>query len=234
MNIPYDRGVVIKNAIDPIPKHEETETKDLQLIYASTPQRGLDILVNALNLIDRSDFHLHVFSSYKLYGWEKNDEPYKPLFEMCEKDPRVTYYGAVPYDELREHWKNMHILAYPSTWQETSCRVAMEAMSARCAIVTSNYGALPETCGEYAYMYNYTEDKNKHVERFADTLEDVMDEYWSKDVQKNLDNALEYAYTHYSWKKRIDQWIDFLDNLTYELDYAEEEVKKEVTINQKS
>ena len=234
LNIPYDRGVVIKNAIDPIPKHEETETKDLQLIYASTPQRGLDILVNALNLIDRSDFHLHVFSSYKLYGWEKNDEPYKPLFEMCEKDPRVTYYGAVPYDELREHWKNMHILAYPSTWQETSCRVAMEAMSARCAIVTSNYGALPETCGEYAYMYNYTEDKNKHVERFADTLEDVMDEYWSKDVQKNLDNALEYAYTHYSWKKRIDQWIDFLDNLTYELDYAEEEVKKEVTINQKS
>ena len=114
MNIPYDNGVVIKNAIDPIPKHEETETKDLQLIYASTPQRGLDILVNALNLIDRSDFHLHVFSSYKLYGWEKNDEPYKPLFEMCEKDPRVTYYGAVPYDELREHWKNMHILAYPS------------------------------------------------------------------------------------------------------------------------
>ena len=110
----------------------------------------------------------------------------------------------------------------------------MEAMSARCAVVTSNYGALPETCGEYAYMYNYTEDKNKHVERFADTLEDVMDEYWSKDVQKNLDNALEYAYTHYSWKKRIDQWIDFLDNLTYELDYAEEEVKKEVTINQKS
>ena len=72
------------------------------------------------------------------------------------------------------------------------------------------------------------------VERFADTLEDVMEEYWAKDVQKNLDNALEYAYTHYSWKKRIDQWIDFLDNLTYELDYAEEEVKKEVTINQKS
>ena len=234
MNIPYDNGVVIKNAIDPIPKHEETETKDLQLIYASTPQRGLDILVNALNLIDRTDFHLHVFSSYKLYGWEKNDEPYKPLFEMCEKDPRVTYYGAVPYDELREHWKNMHILAYPSTWLETSCRVAMEAMSAHCAIVTSNYGALPETCGEFAYMYNYTENKDKHVERFADELEDVMDSYWTKDVQDNLDRALEYAHTHYSWEKRIDQWIDFLDNLTYELDYAEEEVKKDITINKKS
>ena len=233
LKIPYDRGVVIKNAIDPIPKHEHTETKDLQLIYASTPQRGLDILVNALDLIDRTDFHLHVFSSYKLYGWEQNDEAYKPLFEKCERDPRVTYYGALPYEELRKHWTNMHILAYPSTWQETSCRVAMEAMSAHCAVVTSNWGALPETCGEYAYMYNYTEDKNKHVERFADTLEDVMDSYWTKDVQKNLDSALEYSHMHYSWDKRINQWIDFLDNLIYELDH-EEAKDKEIIITKKA
>jgi glycosyltransferase involved in cell wall biosynthesis len=233
LKIPYDRGVVIKNAIDPIPKHEETETKDLQLIYASTPQRGLDILVNALNLIDRTDFHLHVFSSYKLYGWEQNDEAYKPLFEMCESDPRVTNHSTVSYEDLRKHWTNMHILAYPCTWQETSCRVAMEAMSAHCAVVTSNWGALPETCGEYAYMYNYTEDKNKHVERFADALEDVMDSYWTKDVQNNLDNALEYTYNHYSWDKRINQWIDFLDNLIYELDH-EEDKDKEIIINKKA
>jgi UDP-glucose:(glucosyl)LPS alpha-1,2-glucosyltransferase len=226
LKIPYERGEVIKNAIVPIPKHQKSETKDLQLVYASTPQRGLDVLMASLDLIDRTDFHLHVFSSYSLYGWKQNDEPYKHLFEKCESDPRVTYYGAVPYDEMRNHWKNMHILAYPSTWQETSCRVAMEAMSAHCAIVTSNWGALPETCGEFAYMYNYTENKNKHAEKFADELEDVMDIYWTKDVQKNLDNAVEYSHTHYSWDKRIDQWTDFLDNLTYDLDYAAKEIKK--------
>ena len=210
LDIPYDRGVVIKNAIDPIPKHKIEPTKDLQLMYCSTPQRGLDVLLGALDLLDRTDFHLHVFSSFKLYGWESNDKEFEHLFEKCKSDSRITYYSSVPYEELRNHWTNMHILAYPSTWQETSCRVAMEAMSSHCAVVTSNWGALPETCGEFSYMYTYSENKLVHAERFADQLEDVMDSYWTEEVQKNLDNAQEYAYTHYSWDKRINQWIDFL------------------------
>jgi glycosyltransferase involved in cell wall biosynthesis len=74
---------------------------------------------------------------------------------------------------------------------------------------------------------------------FADALEDVMDSYWTENVQKNLDSALEYSHTHYSWDKRINQWIDFLDNLIYELDHeeAKNEVKfgkKEIIINKKA
>ena len=218
LNIPYSNGVVIKNAIDPIDRHQKNKTDTLQLMYCSTPQRGLDVLLTALDMLERTDFHLHVFSSFKIYGWDQNDEPFEPLFDKCKSDDRITYYGSVPYDELRQHWTNMHILAYPSTWQETSCRVAMEAMSAHCAVVTSNWGALPETCGEFGYVYSYTEDKLEHAERFADALEDVMDEYWSDETQKNLDNAQEYSYTHYSWSKRIKQWTYFLDNLRYEIE----------------
>ena len=220
LNIPYSKGVVLKNAIEPVAKHQKTKTDTLQLMYCSTPQRGLDVLLTALDMLERTDFHLHVFSSFKIYGWDQNDEPFEPLFDKCKSDKRITYYGSVPYDELRQHWTNMHILAYPSTWQETSCRVAMEAMSAHCAVVTSNWGALPETCGEYGYIYPYSEDKIEHAEKFADMLEDVMDDYWSKETQKNLDNAQEYSYTHYSWDKRINQWVDFLDNLKYEIENA--------------
>ena len=218
LNIPYSNGVVIKNAIDPISEHQKNKTDTLQLMYCSTPQRGLDVLLTALDMLERRDFHLHVFSSFKIYGWKQNDEPFQPLFDKIDEHPNMTSYGAVPYDELREAWKKMHILAYPSTWQETSCRVAMEAMSAHCAVVTSNWGALPETCGEFGYVYPYTEDKLEHAERFADALEDVMDEYWSDETQKNLDNAQEYSYTHYSWSKRIKQWTYFLDNLRYEIE----------------
>lgn len=219
LNIPYSKGMVIKNAIDPIEKHDKLHPAGpLQLIYCSTPQRGLDVLLGALDLIDRDDWHLHVYSSYGLYGWKDNDKPFEKLFDKIEEHPNMTNYGAVPYDELREAWKKMHILAYPSTWQETSCRVAMEAMSAHCAVVTSNWGALPETVGEYGYMYSYTEHKADHAERFADMLEDVMDDYWYDKTQKNLDNAQDYAYNHYSWSKRIDQWTNFLDNLQYEIE----------------
>jgi hypothetical protein len=33
--------------------------------------------------------------------------------------------------------------------------------------------------------------------------------------------ARDYAYTHYSWSKRIEQWINFLSNLKYQLEYRE-------------
>ena len=52
-----------------------------------------------------------------------------------------------------------------------------------------------------------------------------------KMFKKNLDNALEYSHTHYGWDKRINQWIDFLDNLIYELDHGEQ---KEIITNKKT
>lgn len=222
LKIPYSKSEVIKNAIDPIERHEKHRGEKLNLIYASTPQRGLDVLLYALDMLERDDWHLDVYSSFKLYGWERNDKPFEPLFERCKQHPNISYHGTKPYEEVRDAYKRAHILAYPSTWQETSCRVAMEAMSAGCAIVTSNWGALPETCGEFAYMYQYSEDKVEHAERFADMLENVMDDYDSDAMNKNLDMQVEYSHNNYSWDKRINQWTDFLDNLIYELDNGSE------------
>jgi len=220
LNIPYQKSIVLKNAIVPIERHIKKFDGKFNFIYASTPQRGLDVLLYALDMMERDDWHLDVYSSFKLYGWPENDKPFEKLFEKCENDPNITYHGFKPYKEVREAYKKAHILTYPSTWQETSCRVAMEAMSAGCAVVTSNWGALPETCGEFAYMYNYSEDKVQHAESFADTLENLMDDYESDDVKKNLDIQIEYSHNNFSWEKRIDQWIYFLDNLIYEMEHG--------------
>jgi len=98
----------------------------------------------------------------------------------------------------------------------------MEAMSAGCAVVTSNWGALPETCGEFAYMNQYNENKVEHAEAFADNLENVMDDYGSDAMKKNLDIQVEYSHNNFCWDKRINQWIEFLDNLIYEMDHDSE------------
>jgi UDP-glucose:(glucosyl)LPS alpha-1,2-glucosyltransferase len=219
LNVPYSKSFVLKNAIDPI-KYlpQQRDTVKFHLIYASTPQRGLDVLLYALQMLDRTDWHLDVYSSFKLYGWPDNDKPYEALFEKCKQHPNITYWGFKPQTVIRDAFKKAHILAYPSTWQETSCRVAMEAMTAGCALVVPNLGALPETCGDFAYMYQFTEDKLEHAERFADTLENLMDNYYSDEVKKNIDFQVEYSHTYYSWDKRIHQWMDFLDNMIYEID----------------
>ena len=44
LGIPHSSGYVLQNAIDPIEEHEKP-TDEINLVYFSTPHRGLDILV---------------------------------------------------------------------------------------------------------------------------------------------------------------------------------------------
>ena len=66
LGVPWEKGVVIQHAIDPFPVHEKPDDK-IRLIYASTPHRGLELLLHAFEQIDRDDIELEVFSSFKIY-----------------------------------------------------------------------------------------------------------------------------------------------------------------------
>ena len=47
LGFPYEKGVVIQNAIYPIPEHKKTKDGKIQVCYFSTPHRGLEVLLNA-------------------------------------------------------------------------------------------------------------------------------------------------------------------------------------------
>jgi len=46
LGVPYDHGVVIQHAIEPIPEHEKPKDK-ISCVYMSTPHRGLEVLLGA-------------------------------------------------------------------------------------------------------------------------------------------------------------------------------------------
>ena len=129
----------------------------------------------------------------------------------------MTHHEPVIGRPLREEWQKAHIWTHPSIWEETSCRTAMEAMTARAAMVTSNHGALSETCCDFAYMYPFIDILKEHVERFADELDQVMDNYWDSEVQNNLNAAKTYADTFYNWEYRSKKWIEMFELM--EIDY---------------
>ncbi len=60
------------------------------------------------------------------------------------------------------------MFAYPCIWEETSCISALEAMASGLYCVTTNYGALYETCGEFPIYVNYTDNYEKLAENFAE------------------------------------------------------------------
>ena len=47
LGFPYEKGVVIQNAIYPIPEHEKPKDGKINVCYFSTPHRGLELLLNA-------------------------------------------------------------------------------------------------------------------------------------------------------------------------------------------
>lgn len=217
LGVPYSEGVVIRNAIEPIPQQyiDDKPKDEIRLIYHPTPHRGLEILVPVVKEMVKyhPEIHLDVYSSFKLYGWEERDTPYAKLFEEIETHPNMTYYGTVPHEHLREGVGRSHIFAYPSIWQETSCLCAIEAMSASALTVTSSLAALPETCANYALMYNYTEDVNAHANMFFKVLHHAIDVIKKDGAGNYLRAQKEYFDRNYSWEVRKEEWTYLLNSL---------------------
>lgn len=213
-NVSYDESLVIRNAIVPIEAHEKPKDK-INIIYHTTPHRGLELLVPAFNELCKlhNDIHLNVYSSFKIYGWDVRDEPYRELFEFCEQHPNITYHGAVSNDEVREALKQNHIFAYPSIWPETSCIAAIEAMAAGCLIVCPDYEALPETLHGFGVCYRFTENKNKHYQRFTNVLHNAILQYKRGVFTKRLEAQASFANVNYSWDNRIKEWNQLLKDL---------------------
>ena len=213
-DIPWSKCIVLQNAIVPIEEHKKPTDK-IRLAYWATPHRGLNILVPVFQkLCEKYDnIELDVYSSFKLYGWDKRDEQYQPLFDQCLDDPKINYHGTVPNDVLRENLKNTHIMAYPSTWLETSCICLMEAMSAGLLCVHPNYGALPETSANWTNMYQWYEDQNEHASHFYAALDASIESLQNEGVQSRISSQASYANVFYGWPLREFQWEQFLVSL---------------------
>lgn len=214
LGVPYDKGIVLQNAIVPIEAHEKPKGT-INVIYHTTPHRGLELLVPVAEfLADKGlDFHLDVYSSFGIYGWPARDEPYLELFERIKRNGKMTYHGWQPNSVIREALKKAHIYAYPSIWPETSGISVIEAMSAGCNVICPSLAALPETCANFGVMYGWTENNNKHANMFAGILGMVIRDYWAGFNQDRLRLQKIYFDTMYNWDVRANQWKDFLESM---------------------
>jgi len=214
LGVPYSDGIVLQNAIEPIEDHEKP--KDcVNLIYHTTPHRGLELLVPVFEHLAKihNNIHLDVYSSFKIYGWEQRDKAYEKIFDKCLEHPQITYHGYQPNTVIREALKKAHIYAYPNIWPETSGISVIEAMSAGCHVVCPNFAALPETTANFALMYGWDEDVNRHANIFANVLNTAININHDPNVQAKLRFQKQYTDNFYNWERRASQWVSFLKGL---------------------
>jgi glycosyltransferase involved in cell wall biosynthesis len=166
-----------------------------------------------MQMINNPKVQLDVYSSCEVYGKsfkESNDKQYEELYDQARQLPNVNYIGYKPNEYIKENLHKYHIFAYPNIWEETFCISALEAMAAGCYLITTNYGALFETCAEFASYVPYQKNYINLAKQFAYAIDTVANKLNSESVKKHLEYQIEYTNQYYNWTKQGNTWTNFL------------------------
>ena len=207
---------VLKNACIGVGLRPPGPREKVKLCYISTPWRGLDVLLDAWELLQPQNCELHVFSSCKIYGKnfaDQSENQYQHLYDKCQNLPGVVYRGSIPNEELRKELPDFDILAYPNTFEETSCIAVIEALSAGLRVITSSLGALPETTEGWAKIYSFLPNKELHARKFASILQGEIDILRRAKFDPLLDMQVNAYKARWSWELRADDWIVYLNEI---------------------
>jgi len=205
----FDKTRIIRNAIsEPFLNVERRLHDNITLAYTSTPYRGLDVLLLAFSTIRKHipECRLKIFSSMAIYG---ETDPYEGLYETARKLDGVEYVGALSQVRLADELAGIDYWTYPSTFPETSCISAMEAMAAGCGIISTELGALPETCAGFGALMDLQPDITPIVAgRFAaHVVNSISNLSW-------FDREGQVAYARAcNWDARAKEWEDYLGSL---------------------
>jgi glycosyltransferase involved in cell wall biosynthesis len=213
-DIPTEKCLVIKNGIDYIKPRNLKEKKDkIKLIFHPTPWRGLNVILATMQYIKNPNVELDVYSSTEVYGKafkEANDKSYEELYEQARQLPNVNYIGYKPNEYIKENLHKYDIFAYPNIWEETFCISAIEAMAAGLYVITTDYGALFETCAEFSSYVTYQKDYNNLARNFAFAIDTIADQLTSPGVVSHLEKQIDYTNNFYNWSKQGNAWTQFL------------------------
>ena len=212
--VPENKCVVIRNAIEKIDIVEKPKDK-ISLIYHTTPWRGLVHLLKVFKNLNLKNVELNICSSTIIYG-KKFDaglgKTYESLFNECKNTKNVKYFGFLDNKKIIELLKQMHIFAHPSIWPETSCISAIEAMAAGCEVVTTNLGALYETCSPFGTFVNFDRNFDNLEKKYKKVLINSIENYWSDKNQDKLKLQVKTINSTYSWDVRSVEWKNFFND----------------------
>lgn len=223
-----ERIHVLRNAISPVfeslfPDKEslgKTKIAPWRFAYTSTPFRGLDFLLVLYKIFNDHvpNTELEIYSSLDVYkGLALANAPYAHLYEIAKNMQNVRYFGAINQASLAQAMKHVSILSYSNTFAETSCICVMEAMAAGAYVVTSDYGALAETTAGFATLIplHNDEDRARYCNDYVLALKKVIDllTYKKEAFIERQFEQIKYANSELTWKKRADEWEEFLTKI---------------------
>ncbi|WP_029007716.1 glycosyltransferase family 4 protein [Azospirillum halopraeferens] len=213
------RTAVLRNAIAPafealIPEDEPVlagRPRPPVLAYTSTPYRGLNLLLAGFPHLRPlvPGVRLRVFSSMAVYdGTAPEADPFTSLYDRARSLEGVEYVGAVPQPELARALRSVSCLAYPNSFEETSCIAVMEAMAAGCLIATCARAALPETLAGFGVTIPPDDDPGTFAGDFVQMLAWLLPRLQAEApaFEDRLRRQVRHVNATGTWSVRAGEW----------------------------
>jgi SAM-dependent methyltransferase/glycosyltransferase involved in cell wall biosynthesis len=199
-NISSSKIHVTSNGIDKSMFDNRIQKVKGKCIYATTPFRGLDLLLDMWPEIKTQVpwASLDVYSNMSIYDMD-NDDKTKILFERCKQLKKYDVHLKDPIlqKSLIDELQSSELMVYPNTYLETSCISVMQAIQADVVTVTSNLGALPETLRGNGILIDGTPGSYEYNKYFVQCVVQLL-----KEEQKI---RIDKSYIK-DWKDIANEW----------------------------
>lgn len=217
--------IVTKNGID-LDYFKDKPVKDgNRLIYSSSPDRGLERLLQLFPRIREQvpDAQLDVyygFHTWKSMATQAGDQAQLDVIARFErlleeqKDTGVTYHGRVSKPKLAKAFLRSKVWAYPTWFTETYCITAIEAAAAGCVPVTTALAALPETVSHGFIIQRAKSDSEEYAKTFVKRVVKLLTD--EEERSKYAQGGRDYAFAMHGWDKVAAKWEEHFEALLKE------------------
>lgn len=213
--VPDDKFFLTRNGIIPsqFSAAGEIQRDSFKCVYASSPDRGLDVLLEMWPEIIKKapDAHLHVFYGFsptydKLHANNDRMIEFKEVtLKKMEDLEGVHYHGKVNHAELHEHFMSAGLWLYPTYFTEISCITAMKAQVAGMIPVTMTLAALDETV-QHGYKVDFAIQDTRARTAFINITVDLLKD--PKKQEKKRLPMMKWSKDYFSWSKVAEEWSD--------------------------
>lgn len=213
--IPDDKIWITRNGINPEHFDQLVDRNPNKLIYTSSPDRGLEILMQIWEELRRRhpEVELDVFYGWNktfdaLYAGNKGMQQWKSLMMKSLERPGINYKGRVGHKEIATAMMGSNLFTYPSGFCEISCISAMKAQAAGSIPVVTKLAALNETVQHGWKLESdvFEIDIHKKQDEYLNLLDHAL--------KQNLENErirkemVPWALKKFSWATVSKEWSD--------------------------
>jgi len=214
-----DGGAINPATPSILPVTKQPRVKN-RLLYASSPDRGLKLLLENWFRIKEKvpDAELRVAYGFdncekivRLMGGNDWRAGFVKEMEGLLQQPGVTFTGRLNQLDLYREWFSASVWFHPSDWAETSCVTVMDAMATGCWPVSNRLWAVGEhleRIGAGDLFYGVPQKsalvKSYMIEKACERLNGGV-------LEINRLTMAEKSRRIYDWERVVDQWQKWLE-----------------------